>query len=276
MLETKPRRYWQVATGSKGKIWKKCKDESLIAINASGAQEDISDKSLLELEQLIIHLREENNREPRDPSRKARIYRRFVEISIGDIVVAKRGLNHLLGIGIVKSPYRFDKNQTEFAHVRDVDWLYVEDVKLPKDFSRSEVFIQDTVYELTDSRTKLVDFVNSLVDLEGSNENLEDAAENGIWGISNLLRNTYRRSVSQEELSQVKQKAAEVGRKGEIMIDRYFSSLLAGSKISSYQWCSDVNALSPYDFEVTYLDGSICRVEVKATEGHGRRALWVA
>ena len=40
----------------------------------------------------------------------------------GDIVIAKKGLNKLLGYGIVASYYKFDNDRTNFKNVRKVEW----------------------------------------------------------------------------------------------------------------------------------------------------------
>lgn len=44
------------------------------------------------------------------------------EIKVGDIVFAKQGLSKVLGYGIVKSDYRYDKNRNSYRNVRTVDW----------------------------------------------------------------------------------------------------------------------------------------------------------
>lgn len=40
----------------------------------------------------------------------------------GDIIIAKKGINKLLGYGIVSSDYYFDDNRDRFKHSRKVDW----------------------------------------------------------------------------------------------------------------------------------------------------------
>ena len=43
-------------------------------------------------------------------------------MKVGDIVIAKKGVNKLLGYGVVSSNYYFDKDRENFKHVRNVDW----------------------------------------------------------------------------------------------------------------------------------------------------------
>jgi hypothetical protein len=43
-------------------------------------------------------------------------------IQAGDIVFAKHGMEHVYGVGIVRSEYRFAPDAGDYAHVRKVDW----------------------------------------------------------------------------------------------------------------------------------------------------------
>ncbi len=43
-------------------------------------------------------------------------------IQEGDIVIAKKGLREIIGVGTVTSDYRYDESQGEFPHIRDVEW----------------------------------------------------------------------------------------------------------------------------------------------------------
>ena len=60
------------------------------------------------------------------------------DIQIGDIVYAKKGINQIIGRGIVTSDYKFDNSRTgEYKHIRTVDWTHkgewdlVTDIKAP-------------------------------------------------------------------------------------------------------------------------------------------------
>ena len=46
------------------------------------------------------------------------------DISIGDIIFAKQGVNFILGHGIVTSGYIYDPKRSEFHHIRQVNWIH--------------------------------------------------------------------------------------------------------------------------------------------------------
>ena len=51
------------------------------------------------------------------------LYQFANEMEPGDIVFAKRGMNKIIGRGVVRSDYRFDESRGDnYRHIRDVDW----------------------------------------------------------------------------------------------------------------------------------------------------------
>lgn len=44
------------------------------------------------------------------------------EIQVGDIIFAKRGVNEIIGLGIVESDYKYDESRGEYTSYRKVDW----------------------------------------------------------------------------------------------------------------------------------------------------------
>ena len=49
-------------------------------------------------------------------------YRDCIRMQEGDIIVAKRGINAILGVGTVKSDYEYDANRPGHRHTRTVEW----------------------------------------------------------------------------------------------------------------------------------------------------------
>lgn len=47
----------------------------------------------------------------------------FKEAKIGDVIIANNGVNIVLGFGIIKGPYEYSEEETEFKHRRKVDWI---------------------------------------------------------------------------------------------------------------------------------------------------------
>jgi hypothetical protein len=95
---------------------------------------------------------------------------------------------------------------------------------------------------------------------------LEDAALNGIEGIKALRSGPFKGSVSRRVLDQVRKTAQTVGRMGEELVYAYLESKKNSGQILDFEWVADENAISPYDFSIEELDGSITLVDVKTTK----------
>lgn len=64
-------------------------------------------------------------------------------IRIGDIVIAKQGVWNIVGIGVVKSDYRYDAELDEFPNVRDVDWCQIGEWLVKKQLPRKTLTMKD-------------------------------------------------------------------------------------------------------------------------------------
>lgn len=98
-------------------------------------------------------------------------------------------------------------------------------------------------------------------------DDLEDAAQGGLEGISKLRVRRKARGVNREELARAKQGAEWVGRKGEELLNTWLELQRLAKKIPGFRWDSDTNAISPYDFSI--LDGEAVkrRIDAKSTAG---------
>jgi 5-methylcytosine-specific restriction protein B len=65
------------------------------------------------------------------------------EIKPGDIIFVKKGVNIILGWGIVRSDYNFDDTRKEFKHVRKVEW------KAKGEWKYSKKLIKKTLTDMT-------------------------------------------------------------------------------------------------------------------------------
>lgn len=80
----------------------------------------------------------------------------------------------------------------------------------------------------------------------------------------------YRRSgavMTSEELTAARQKATHIGHAGEELVSQYLEQQREQGAIIDFQWTSSQNAVAPYDFTVTELDGTVYRLDVKTTSG---------
>lgn len=95
---------------------------------------------------------------------------------------------------------------------------------------------------------------------------LEDAALGGCDGARRLFSRPSGRKTSQEELKEARKNADATGRLGEEYIYNYLAGLKKQNLIENFEWVSDINAVSPYDFSIEQ-DGKKIFVDVKTTRG---------
>lgn len=104
---------------------------------------------------------------------------------------------------------------------------------------------------------------------------LEDAAKEGPVGLTRLYKRRSGRRLSKNELTQAIRRVEELGQLGEEFINAYFEKLKSGSRVTNFQWESQDNAVSPYDFWYEK-DGSKSLLDVKATSGDFERNIHVS
>lgn len=85
--------------------------------------------------------------------------------------------------------------------------------------------------------------------------------------IERLAARRRGRGLSVGELQMAKAKAEAVGRLGEVLLDHHFSTIQPHAQIASHEWTANVNAVSPFDFLLTYSDGTSRHVDAKSTAG---------
>lgn len=96
----------------------------------------------------------------------------------------------------------------------------------------------------------------------------EDLIE-AVQGDSDAQLRVFRRSgrsMTKEELTEAKQHADRTGDLGEEFVNAYLQELKDTGSIADFSWISQENAIAPYDFTITYNDGTLHRVDVKSTK----------
>lgn len=90
------------------------------------------------------------------------------------------------------------------------------------------------------------------------------AAEGSAEAALYVFQHTGKQ-MSSEELKRFKQKADDIGRRGEDLVFRYLKGLQACGKIQDFEWTSSENAVAPYDFQITEANGMKRKLDVKST-----------
>jgi hypothetical protein len=117
VIDSVERKYFKYSPGSNASRWNHDLEAGSISISFSENDIDLTNvegrKELNELFQL-----------PEDSkSNKTWNLMLFKEARIGDVIFANRGVNALLGIGVITGEYVHDDEVSEYKHTRDVEWI---------------------------------------------------------------------------------------------------------------------------------------------------------
>jgi hypothetical protein len=108
-----------------------------------------------------------------------------------------------------------------------------------------------------------------------SDEDLAEAAAGQAPAVGRILTRPRSANLSLIELQEARREAERIGRLGEELFDIHLRRLLESGEIAGYDWTSDVNAISPYDFRVETI-GSTEKQEIKTTKGDFGREFYLS
>jgi 5-methylcytosine-specific restriction enzyme B len=152
--EAKPQmpQIWRVAPGEGGEWWNECRENGCIVIGWSEAAKKApkNDFRKLRSRKELRELFQQAYGGRKGVGGWSQVWDFVHEIQPGDIIVAKRGTEEILGIGIVTSdcippkdsahPFASDENhKLHYTHARKVDWRITESVRVNFDLGRKTV-----------------------------------------------------------------------------------------------------------------------------------------
>ena len=108
------------------------------------------------------------------------------------------------------------------------------------------------------------------------NPDVEDIVLGGSQGKTRLTSWSSSRKISRTDLQKAKESADFVGLQGEQYVNDYLLRLKAAGNIRNFEWISDKNAISPYDFWISYDGSTKILIDVKSTQGDFERTLHVS
>jgi hypothetical protein len=123
--------YWQIAPGEKARLWDELYKNSIAAVGFSRMDFDLSGKS----EPEAFNLFKEHYSDFTDMKTKINFRQlwHFVNLKPGDKIAINKGKSVLLGLGVVKSGYKFRPEREEYKHTVDVDYYKVSDgIQIPE------------------------------------------------------------------------------------------------------------------------------------------------
>lgn len=113
------RKYWLYAPGENARFWDEFYERGIMAIG----WEELGDLNDYQTKQEIADKLDEIENETKNRTNDSLANFQFAnEISVGDIIIAKRGKQEYLGYGIVTSEYFFDDSRQGFKSCRKVEW----------------------------------------------------------------------------------------------------------------------------------------------------------
>lgn len=118
--------YWAISPGEDGRLWDDFVKNGIIAI---GWDYLGNLKNYKNQEGIASKIRQEDESESSKKNSSLACWEFAHVIKQGDYVIAKQGTKKLLGLGVVQSDYKFEKDRYEYRHVRSVEWIKIVDIE---------------------------------------------------------------------------------------------------------------------------------------------------
>jgi 5-methylcytosine-specific restriction enzyme A len=150
--------YWIIGTGRRGDrdvLWQDFREENRVRINFS-IKEDLGPYVERGYETLTKFI---NIERPDNSGSANQCWNFAAKITEGDIVIARQGIERIVGLGRITSGYRFDPDLGWYMHICDVEWGWIGDEPWT-----GQRFHADTVVELTEDNGRfhgLIEFMDA-------------------------------------------------------------------------------------------------------------------
>ncbi|WP_442593314.1 protein NO VEIN domain-containing protein [Parapusillimonas sp. JC17] len=96
---------------------------------------------------------------------------------------------------------------------------------------------------------------------------LEDAALGGATGTAAINRRSGGRGITPEDFIRSRQAAEQTGVTGENLLNTYLDYERSQGRISEFEWTASINAVAPFDFQVSPTPGETRAIDAKSTSG---------
>ncbi len=113
------RKYWLYAPGENASNWDEFYEKGIMGLGWDEIGDLTQYKSREELKTALIQAYGGEGSKKNDISANDDFINK---VSIGDVVIVKKGRGELLGYGIVTSDYHYDKSREDFQKIRKIDW----------------------------------------------------------------------------------------------------------------------------------------------------------
>jgi AAA domain (dynein-related subfamily) len=151
-----PPRIWLYAPGPRAMYWDEFHDAGIAALEC----DYVGDLSGFETPEALKARMDELSEEPKSLVDATQCFDFARRMKPGDWIFAKKGRREIVGFGIVKSGYRFDKERPTYNSVRDVAWQMTGSWPT----ASTRLLPMKTVTDITDNEA-LVDELEQLLNL---------------------------------------------------------------------------------------------------------------
>ncbi|MDA3843976.1 MAG: EVE domain-containing protein [Candidatus Kapabacteria bacterium] len=116
----KERKYWLYAPGDNAHMWEEFYKDGVMGLGWYELGDIKKYKTIKDIEKKLTEIKSSTQSQHIDALAN---YDFLNSISIGDYIIAKKGVTQILGYGIVKSDYYYDTSYEKYPHLRKVEWI---------------------------------------------------------------------------------------------------------------------------------------------------------
>ena len=210
------RHYWLYAPGEQARLWDEFYNDGIMGIgwDVLGDLSGFSSKSNVK----------EMMKQKYDDSKSYKndglaLWQFANDISIGDIIIVKKGYSLVLGRGVVTSDYRYDSNRNEYKHIHQVNWTHKGEWEHPGQA------VQKTLTDIT-QYTEYVEKLEALfVDGEVSLSDDEPEISYDVYTEADFLNDVYMSEKSYIRLKGILLRKKNVILQGAPGVGKTFASM---------------------------------------------------
>lgn len=132
--------YWIIAPGTNAAKWDEYSKSGEIGIGWDELGPLSNYKKIEQVRDKYLEIWHPDNKDFASDAPN-QIWNFYKNIQIGDVIVARKGVKQIIGLGKVTSDYFYDDKRDEFFHLRKVNWEKIGEWKYPGQSTRDTVHI---------------------------------------------------------------------------------------------------------------------------------------
>lgn len=141
--------YWLYAPGENARLWDEFYEKGIMGLGWDKLGDIRQYETKEDIKKALVDIKGGDGSKKNDVGA---IFDFLNSIRVGDYIIAKRGMNEIIGYGIVTSDYEYDSSRSEYQKIRKVDWK--KRGEWPVDFR----LVLKTLTNITDYNSEHTDF----------------------------------------------------------------------------------------------------------------------